>query len=76
MLIFVPDATFTQQLIMYSFFIVAPILLLLLVAFVGIKSAKQNMNSRRCPHCSDFVREDWKTCKKCGKDLDKNFNEK
>ena len=66
---FVPDATFTQQFIMYSFFIATPILIVLFVVFLAIKSVKQNNESRKCPHCAEFVGKNDENCRRCGKDL-------
>lgn len=69
MLIFVPDVTFTQQIIMYSFFIGMPILLVILIGFMAVKSVKQNNSSRKCPHCAEFIKKDAETCRRCRKDL-------
>jgi ABC-type arginine/histidine transport system permease subunit len=69
MLFFVPDATFSQQLVMYSFFIGTPVLLFFFIVFVGIKSAKQNRSSRKCSNCHEFIKEQIKACPKCNQDL-------
>lgn len=69
MLVFVPDVTFTQQFIMYSFFIGMPILLLILIIFMIVKSVKQNNSSRKCPNCAEFVKKDAETCRRCGESL-------
>lgn len=73
MLVFVPDVTFTQQIIMYSFFIGMPILLLILIVFMTIKSVNQNNSSRKCQHCAEFVKKDAENCFRCGKDLGEIF---
>lgn len=77
MLVFVPDdVTFSQQFIMYSFFIGTPILLLLFIAFMVTKSIKQNNSSRKCSHCAEFVKKDAETCRRCGKDLGEIIEDK
>lgn len=64
-MLFVKDATFMQQLIMYSFFIGTPILLFLLVAYLGVKSSKQNRSSRKCGNCGEFLKKDEDICTNC-----------
>ena len=68
MLVFVPEATFTQQFIMYSFFIGTPILLLIFIGFLGYKSVKQNNTSKKCQFCGEFIRND-QDCEFCKEDL-------
>lgn len=69
MLFFVPDATFTQQFVMYSFFIGTPILLFLFVVFLGIKSAKQNNSTKKCPNCGEFIFDESDFCDGCEQEL-------
>lgn len=65
MLFFVPEATFSQQFVMYSFFIGMPILLIAFVVYVGIKSAKQNNDTKKCQKCREFIFDDSDFCKDC-----------
>lgn len=70
MLFFVPEATFTQQLVMYSFFIGMPILLIAFVVYVGIKSVKQNNETKKCLNCREFIFDDSDFCKDCKNEFD------
>jgi ABC-type arginine/histidine transport system permease subunit len=64
----VPEATFTQQFVMWSFFIGTPVMLILFVVFLGYKSIRQNKDSKKCLNCLEFIASKSDYCPKCQKD--------